>query len=77
MGCFHVLNLFACEEVINQQGLAKGLRDEACEALKYLESRESFWRQQNPLYSRKNFTTMLKAHAHDVACREVQFLLIC
>ncbi|CAL8116483.1 unnamed protein product [Orchesella dallaii] len=58
------------EEVINQQGLAKGLREEACEALKYLESREKFWRQQNPLYSRKNFTTMLKAHAHDVAVRK-------
>ncbi|CAL8116423.1 unnamed protein product [Orchesella dallaii] len=57
-------------EVINQQGLAKGLREEACEALKYLESREKFWRQQNPLYSRKNFTTMLKAHAHDVTVRK-------
>lgn len=61
--------------MINQQGLAKGLRDEASEALHYLESRERFWRQQNPLYSRKNFTAMLKAHAQDVAIKEVLSVL--
>lgn len=68
--------LCACIEVINQQGLAKGLRDEASDALKYLEGRERFWRQQNPLYSRKNFNAMLKAHAHDAACRKVNSMSI-
>lgn len=29
------------------------LRDSAREALNYLEIREQFWRQQNPMYARK------------------------
>lgn len=35
------------------QNSSEGLRNDANEALKYLEIRQDFWRQQNPMYSRK------------------------
>jgi len=38
----------------DQQGAASDLRENAAEALNYLEVREEFWRQQNPMYARKN-----------------------
>ncbi|ODN01080.1 Tetratricopeptide repeat protein 25 [Orchesella cincta] len=37
----------------DQQSGSEVLRDNAKEALNYLEIREQFWRQQNPMYARK------------------------
>jgi hypothetical protein len=37
----------------NHQTGSETLRNSATEALKYLEIREHFWRQQNPMYARK------------------------
>lgn len=37
----------------DQQSGSEVLRDNAREALNYLEIREQFWRQQNPMYARK------------------------
>jgi hypothetical protein len=40
--------------VLNDQGASGELRENAAEALNYLEIREEFWRQQNPMYARKS-----------------------
>ncbi len=38
---------------------AEALRETAKDGLKYLESREKFWRQMNPLYSRKTMANVI------------------
>jgi len=53
--------LFA--DVKEQMGNSEALRENAKEALKYLESREKFWRQQNPLYARKTTANIMKQNS--------------
>ncbi|CAG7641536.1 unnamed protein product [Allacma fusca] len=40
-------------DIQSDQGSSQELRSNATEALNYLEIREQFWRQQNPMYARK------------------------
>ncbi|CAG7687442.1 unnamed protein product [Allacma fusca] len=40
-------------DIRSDQGASQELRSNATEALNYLEIREQFWRQQNPMYARK------------------------
>ncbi|XP_035704719.1 tetratricopeptide repeat protein 25 isoform X2 [Folsomia candida] len=46
-------------DVKQQMGHAEELRETAKDGLNYLENREKFWRQQNPLYSRKMMANVI------------------